>query len=307
MNVKGQGINNLVELKPDQIKLGPVLPYDTKSIESFEIVNPMDHPIEIYSLDFDKQYLEEEEIIKRMENFQPTGLNEPVFLPYRKAGSEFWPSIKKADEIKLQTENIKAQIRKVDEQLQQLCVEEQQHQEIALHQANAAAASDKESNSAAANATPAPDAPEHTQEQISELRNQYTNQKSELDSKLHEIAQDNLEVKLPPAVKEDKKLNLVMIGPSGAGRTIVSNYMAQEHQRCIVRLDMLLDYWMKRNHAIAEEANKYLEDRQEQCNKAVADLEAQLKAKKPKKGEPIPEINKAEYKLLTKELVIKMI
>jgi len=112
---------------------------------------------------------------------------------------------------------------------------------------------------------------------------------------------------LPPAVKEDKKLNLVMIGPSGAGRTIVANYMAQEHQRCIVRLDMLFDYWMKRNHAIADEANKYLEERQTECDAAVAALEAQLKAKKPKKGEAIPEINKAEYRLLPKELVIKMI
>ena len=69
MNVKGQGINNLVELKPAEIKLGPVLPYDTKSIECFEIVNPMDHPIEVFSLDFDRQYLDEEEIIKRMDNF----------------------------------------------------------------------------------------------------------------------------------------------------------------------------------------------------------------------------------------------
>lgn len=61
----------------------------------------MDHPIEIYSLDFDKQYLEEEEIIKRIENFAVSGANEPVFLPWRKAGSKFWPSLKKADEVKL--------------------------------------------------------------------------------------------------------------------------------------------------------------------------------------------------------------
>jgi len=103
------------------IKLGPVLPYETKAIEAFEIVNPMEHPIEIYSLDFDKQYVEEEEIIKRMENFSATGANEPVFLPFRKAGNEFWPSIRKADEVKIQTENIKTEIRKLDEQLQALC------------------------------------------------------------------------------------------------------------------------------------------------------------------------------------------
>jgi replication-associated recombination protein RarA len=57
------------------------------------------------------------------------------------------------------------------------------------------------------------------------------------------LAQENLEVKLPPAVKEHMKLNLVLLGPNGAGKTIVANYMAQEHQRCIVRLDMLYDYW----------------------------------------------------------------
>jgi len=117
LNVKGQGINNVVELVPDTIKLGPVLPYDTKSIECFEIVNPMEHPIEIFSLDFDKQYLEEEDIIKRIENFSANGANEPIFLPFRKAGSEFWPSLRKADEIKTKTDAIKQQIKKIDEQL----------------------------------------------------------------------------------------------------------------------------------------------------------------------------------------------
>lgn len=115
LNVKGQGINNMIELVPETIKLGPVLPYDTKSIEAFEITNTMDSAIEIYSLDFDTQYLEEEEIIKRIENFTPTGSNEPIFLPYRKAGSEFWPSIKKADEIKTKSEALKAQIKKIED------------------------------------------------------------------------------------------------------------------------------------------------------------------------------------------------
>lgn len=75
----------------------------------------MDHPIEIYSLDFDKQYLQEEEIIKRIDNFQPNGANDPIFLPYRKAGSEFWESVRKADEVKIKTDSIKSQVKKVDE------------------------------------------------------------------------------------------------------------------------------------------------------------------------------------------------
>jgi len=35
-----------------------------------------------------------------MDNFSPNGLNEPIFLPFRKAGGEFWPSIVKEDETR---------------------------------------------------------------------------------------------------------------------------------------------------------------------------------------------------------------
>lgn len=69
LNVKGQGINNIVELIPDNLKLGPVLPYDTSAISVFELKNPMEYAIEVYSLDFDKQFIEEEDILKRMDNF----------------------------------------------------------------------------------------------------------------------------------------------------------------------------------------------------------------------------------------------
>jgi len=55
-----------------------------------------------------------------------------------------------------------------------------------------------------------------------------------------------LEVRLPPPVKEHDKLNLILIGPNSVGRTTVANYMAQEHQRCVIRVDMLVDYWLKR-------------------------------------------------------------
>lgn len=94
LQVKGLGINYQVELQPETLKLGPVLPYDTSAIGTFELKNPMDLPIEIYSLDFDKQYLEEEEILRRHDNFVPNGSGEPIFLPLRKPGNEFWPILK---------------------------------------------------------------------------------------------------------------------------------------------------------------------------------------------------------------------
>lgn len=97
LQVKGQGINYAVEMKPETLEMPTVLPYDNSAVKPFEICNPMDIPIEIYSLDFDKQYLEEEEILKRIDSINPaipgfTG--EPLFLPLRKPGGEFWSSIR---------------------------------------------------------------------------------------------------------------------------------------------------------------------------------------------------------------------
>ena len=48
---------------------GPVLPYDKKCMTCFEVKNLMDFPIEFYSTEFDRKYIEEEEILKWYEGF----------------------------------------------------------------------------------------------------------------------------------------------------------------------------------------------------------------------------------------------
>ena len=76
----------------------------------------MDQPIEVFSLDFDKQYSEEEEILKRIESFnQPQ--YDPLFLPLRQPGTEFWPSIKKQDEKRKRIDDIKKKIKAIEDQL----------------------------------------------------------------------------------------------------------------------------------------------------------------------------------------------
>ena len=101
LNTKGQGINYMVDLRgkggEDTITLPPVLPYDNSAEEFFELTNNMDVPIKVYSLDFDKKYHEEESILRRMDNFQTYGANEPIFLPLRRPGMDFWPSIRDQD------------------------------------------------------------------------------------------------------------------------------------------------------------------------------------------------------------------
>jgi hypothetical protein len=72
-----------------------------------EMRNPMEIPIEVYSLDFDKLYIEEEEILKRLEQFQlPAPQNppatpatapppiDPLILSLRMPGMLFWSQLR---------------------------------------------------------------------------------------------------------------------------------------------------------------------------------------------------------------------
>jgi hypothetical protein len=122
---------------PDSLKLGPVLPYSTAAIATFEMRNPMEIPVELYSLDFDKQYLEEEEILKRLDQFIPPPAPavaagnppatpaqqnapppiEPMFLPLRLPGNAFWPSLSQQDEKKQRLEELKKKAKQIEDDL----------------------------------------------------------------------------------------------------------------------------------------------------------------------------------------------
>lgn len=210
---------------PETIKLGPVLPYDRSAIQEFEIRNPMDQPIEIYSLDFDRQYIEEEEILKRVDNFVPNGSGEPLFLPLRKPGSEFWPAIKQQDDNKRKIETLKGEIKQSETRIQENDAEEEkilEHMRTKEH---------REENPKDENGEDWPELaePEKTQEEVSESRNTLTTLKGDLEAKLAEMLTEQLEVKMPPALKDEKKLNVILIGPESSGRTTAANFLAQEH------------------------------------------------------------------------------
>ena len=88
---------------------------------------------------------------------------------------------------------------------------------------------------------------EETQQQLEESKDEgqpleerkkdLESQKVNLEAQLLEEENEVLEVKYPPKVKEHDKLNLILIGPEKSGKTTVANYLAQEHQRCVVRMD----------------------------------------------------------------------
>ena len=56
---RGASLPVEVDILPGRVRLGPVLPYlESKPVE-IKLVNESDIDVELYSLDFDRQYLEE--------------------------------------------------------------------------------------------------------------------------------------------------------------------------------------------------------------------------------------------------------
>lgn len=37
---------------------------------------------------------------------------------------------------------------------------------------------------------------------------------------------EKMEVKMPPALKDENKLNVILLGPTCCGKTVAANYMA---------------------------------------------------------------------------------
>ena len=60
--VEGKGSEPRVEFSHHLLEFSPMMPFGNNSEAEVTISNPKDYPVEIYSLEFDKQYLEEEEV-----------------------------------------------------------------------------------------------------------------------------------------------------------------------------------------------------------------------------------------------------
>ena len=62
---KGQGLEPHIELERNLVEFGPILPHSAGDEQEVRIKNPCSFPLEVYSLEFDKTYLEEEKVRRR--------------------------------------------------------------------------------------------------------------------------------------------------------------------------------------------------------------------------------------------------
>ena len=59
---RGKGLEPQVEFSKNSMEFGPILPYSLGDEQEVTLTNPCSFPIEIYNLEFDKTYLEEEKV-----------------------------------------------------------------------------------------------------------------------------------------------------------------------------------------------------------------------------------------------------
>ena len=107
LDLKGTGTGIGLDLKQTTVKIGPVLPYNEKAFSLLEISNPTQYTTEIISLDFDKRFKEDIELLSTYEELK-NGNNEKekrvVYLPIREAGAGIWQEVIEAVNKKNKTE-----------------------------------------------------------------------------------------------------------------------------------------------------------------------------------------------------------
>ncbi|KAK2841889.1 hypothetical protein Q5P01_012089 [Channa striata] len=83
ITAQGQGEEPQLEFCPSVLELGPCLPSSTEIEAEVMVKNPCSFPIEFYSLEFDKQYIEEEKILHLMQDYDENNI---LLLPPRGPG-----------------------------------------------------------------------------------------------------------------------------------------------------------------------------------------------------------------------------
>lgn len=82
---KGKGLEPRIELSKNSIEFDPILPHSTGDEQEVKISNPCPYPIELYNLEFDKNYLEEERILRIIRGYDEY---KTILLPPRNVGEK---------------------------------------------------------------------------------------------------------------------------------------------------------------------------------------------------------------------------
>ncbi|NXX95861.1 HYDIN protein, partial [Centropus bengalensis] len=90
LQVSGHGLEPRLEFSPTVLELGPSLPYSCGAEGTVVVKNPCEFPIEFYSLEFDQQYLAEEQILRMLKDYD---CHNTLLLPPRHPGEKLPPEV----------------------------------------------------------------------------------------------------------------------------------------------------------------------------------------------------------------------
>ncbi|XP_075290309.1 hydrocephalus-inducing protein homolog isoform X2 [Opisthocomus hoazin] len=107
LQVSGHGLEPQLEFTPPVLELGPVLPHSCGVEGTVMVKNPCEFPIEFYSLEFDQQYLAEEEMLRMLKDYD---CHNTLLLPPRAPGEKLPPEVLEycEDQKRLQDEQAKS-------------------------------------------------------------------------------------------------------------------------------------------------------------------------------------------------------
>ena len=74
---------------------------------------------------------------------------------------------------------------------------------------------------------PVPKVPTISLDEVKKQKDAASEAKANLDAQLEKLS-DSLEVTMSPALKEEKRDNIILLGPTGCGKTTACNYLSQE-------------------------------------------------------------------------------
>jgi len=258
----GSGADLELKIIPESLNIGPVLPYYKYALDYVELHNPNDIDIDVYSLDFNENYLQEEDCIRYYYNFIKNP-NSSLDLDIRNAGDPLWKKFS----------NYSGKLNEKLNEVKQLKTE------------------DNESvNNAAANLNLSKNISEKNSNANNNHNNHYYGKlfQTEKDKRVEKMEipepEEEVEIKIQPQIESHQKYNVICIGPEKSG---VSNILKEQRKfqfRGIVSIKNILE-WNEQNnyHEICEKVKNYQQEKLKDLELQKVEREKLLKQAKAKK------------------------
>ena len=271
LTVKGIGMSQNLEFIPGKVELGPVLPYSKEAWTLVEMRNTTENPIEVYSLDFDNKYREEEEMLRNYEGFD-TGIDDAtvsqtdvagtqrkdqklLYLPPRKPGTALWKEVSTYYDKKTKRMQQAARDKEMEEKMKS-----------------------------------------ENEEDKKTAEEYFRNKQPEAEET--KLAED----KVPNFIPESERHSVVIWGHPGSGKSYLALTLAEKHSRALITLNSVVDWHLSNTTEIGEEIGKVLASLAEKREKDQQEREKLKKARK--KVEEVP-IDERIYRYLPVELFEK--